>query len=146
MSSHYQRSMKHSTDLTNEWVHQIDQMVSWEDSNRSFKLLRTTLQALRDMLGVDEAVHLSAELPVYVRGIYFEGWDPSRNPSPNRERADFVARVCEAFQRERLEDPEEAVGIIFSFLNTRISPGEINDVRSSLRKSLREIWPEPPRF
>lgn len=143
MSKPYQRSMKHSVDVTNEWVHQIDEMVTWDDSNRSFRLLRVTLQTLRDMLGVDEAVHLAAQLPTYVRGVYFEGWDPSRSPAKNREMEDFIARVCKAFQKDRLDDPEEAIGIIFSFLNTRISAGEINDIRNSLRKSVREIWPEP---
>ena len=53
------------------------------------------------------------------------------------------ARVCEAFTGDQLDNPEEAIGIIFSFLNTRISAGEINDVRNSLRKSLRDIWPAP---
>lgn len=143
MSEPYQRSMKHSFDVTNEWVHQIDQMVTWEDSNRSFRLLRVTLQSLRDMLAVDEAVQLAAQFPTYVRGVYFEGWDPSRTPAQEREKADFLARVNDAFDRSRLEDTEEAVSIIFSFLNTRISSGEIQDVRKSLRKSLREIWPAP---
>ncbi len=92
--------MKPSTDVTNEWVHQIDQMLSWEDSNRSFRLLSVTLQTLRDMLAVDEAVHLAAQLPTYVRGVRFEGWDPSRSPARNRERTDFIAPVCEAFQKE----------------------------------------------
>lgn len=143
MSEPYQRSMKHSFDVTNEWVHQIDQMVTWEDSNRSFRLLRVTLQSLRDMLAVDEAVQLAAQFPTYVRGVYFEGWDPSRTPAQEREKVDFLARVNDAFDRSRLEDTEEAVSIIFSFLNTRISSGEIQDVRKSLRKSLREIWPAP---
>ncbi len=143
MSKPYQRSMKHSVDVTNEWVHQIDEMVTWYDSNRSFRLLRVTLQTLRDMLGVDEAVHLAAQLPTYVRGVYFEGWDPSRSPAKDREKTDFITRVCKAFQKDRLDDPEAAIGIIFSFLNTRISSGEINDIRNSLRKSVREMWPEP---
>lgn len=143
MSEPYQRSMKHSADLTSEWIHQIDQMVTWENSNRSFRLLRATLHALRDMLSVDEAVHLAAQMPTFMRGVYFEGWDPSRSPAKNREKMDFIARVCDAFQKDKLDDPEESVGIIFSFLNTRISSGEINDIRNSLRKSLRDIWPEP---
>ncbi len=143
MTQAYRRTMDHSIQITNEWVHQIDEMVSWEDSNRSFRLLRVTLQAIRDMLGVDEAAQLSAQLPLFIRGVYFEGWDPSATPVKLRDKPDFIARVCEAFTGDQLDDPEEAVSIIFSFLNTRISAGEINDVRGSLRKSLRDIWPAP---
>lgn len=143
MPKAYQSSMEHSNQLTNEWVHQIDEMVTWDDSNRSFRLLRATLQTLRDILVVDEAAQLAAQLPTYLRGVYFEGWDPSGTPAKHREKTDFIARVCNVFKMDQLNDPEEAIGIIFSFLNTRISSGEINDVRSSLRKSLREIWPAP---
>ncbi|MEM7635247.1 MAG: DUF2267 domain-containing protein [Pseudomonadota bacterium] len=143
MTQAYRSTIDHSIQITNEWVHQIDEMVTWEDSNRSFRLLRVTLQAIRDMLGVDEAAQLAAQLPLFIRGVYFEGWDPSGTPVKLRDKPDFIARVCEAFTGDQLDDPEEAVGIIFSFLNTRISAGEINDVRGSLRKSLRDIWPAP---
>ncbi len=143
MTQPYRRTMDHSIQLTNEWVRQIDEMVSWEDSNRSFRLLRVTLQAIRDMLGVDEAAQLAAQLPLFIRGVYFEGWNPSTTPVKLRDKPEFIARVCDAFTGDQLEDPEEAVAIIFSFLNTRISAGEINDVRGSLRKSLRDIWPAP---
>ncbi len=143
MTMPYRRTMDHSLQITNEWVKQIDEMVSWDDSNRSFRLLRVTLQAIRDMLGVDEAAQLAAQLPLFIRGVYFEGWDPSGTPVRWREKPDFIARVCEAFTGDQLDDPEEAVCIIFSFLNSRISAGEINDVRRSLRKSLRDIWPAP---
>ena len=143
MTQAYQSTIDHSIQITNEWVKQIDEMVSWDDSNQSFRLLRVTLQTIRDMLGVDEAAQLAAQLPLFIRGIYFEGWDPSGTPVKLREKPVFVARVSEAFTGDQLDDPEEAVGIIFSFLNTRISAGEINDIRSSLRKSLRDIWPAP---
>lgn len=143
MTIAYRRTMDHSIQITNEWVKQIDEMVNWEDSNLSFRLLRVTLQTIRDMLGVDEAAQLAAQLPLFVRGVYFEGWNPSGTPVKFREKQDFVARVGEAFKGDQLDDTEEAVGIIFSFLNTRISAGEINDIRRSLRKSLRDIWPAP---
>ncbi len=143
MTTAYRQTMDHNIQITNEWVKQIDEMVSWDDSNQSFRLLRVTLQAIRDMLGVDEAAQLAAQLPLFIRGVYFEGWDPSATPAKLREKPDFVARVSEAFTGDQFDDPEEAVSIIFSFLNTRISAGEINDIRGSLRKSLRDLWPAP---
>lgn len=145
MSYGYKSSMEHSVQVTNEWIHQIDEMVPWNDSNQSFRLLRVTLHAVRDLLGVDEAAQLAAQLPTYVRGIYYEGWNPSSTPSPNREKKDVIARICADCKGQELDDPESALNIIFSFLNTRITTGEIEDVRGSLRKSLMEIWPEPRR-
>jgi uncharacterized protein (DUF2267 family) len=46
---------------------------------------------------------------------------------------------------DMLDDPEAAVNAVLSLLNTRISPGEINDIRNSMRKSVRDLWPEPHR-
>ncbi len=40
--------MDHSIQITNEWVRQIDELISWEDSGRSFRVLRVALQALRN--------------------------------------------------------------------------------------------------
>ena len=143
MTQGYKSSMDHSIQVTNEWIHQIDEMVPWNDSNQSFRLLRVTLQTVRDLMGVDEAAQLAAQLPTYIRGVYFEGWDPSKTPAQHREKQDVIARVVADFKGRQLDDPEDALNIIFSFLNTRITAGEIDDVRGSLRKSLREIWPEP---
>jgi len=143
MTQGYKSAMDHSIQVTNEWIHQIDEMVPWNDSNQSFRLLRVTLQTVRNLLGVDEAAQLAAQLPTYIRGVYFEGWDPSKTPAQQREKQDVIARVVADFKGRQLDDPEDALNIIFSFLNTRITAGEIEDVRGSLRKSLQEIWPEP---
>ena len=143
MTENYRSTMNHTTQMTDQWVHQIDELVSWEDSNRSFRLLRVTLQAIRDLLGVDEAAQLAAQLPLFIRGVYFEGWNPPAASVKQRDKPDFIARVRDAFPGRLLVDDEEAAGIIFSVLNTRISAGEINDIRGSLRKGLRDIWPTP---
>jgi uncharacterized protein (DUF2267 family) len=41
----------------------------WDGTSRSFRLLRTVLQALRDWLPVNEAVDLGAQLPMLLRGV-----------------------------------------------------------------------------
>lgn len=143
MSAGYKSTMDHTIQVTNEWVHQIDELMSWDDSNKSFRLLRAVLQTVRDMVGVEEAAQLSAQLPLFLRGVYFEGWDPTRTPAILREKSDFLARIASGFAPDTLAQPEAAVNAILSVLNTRVSAGEICDVRNSMRKSVRDIWPEP---
>lgn len=51
------------------------------------------LHCLRDRLSVDQAAHLSAQLPLLVRGIYYESYHPAGKPEKVRSRAEFLEHV-----------------------------------------------------
>ena len=63
---------------TNEWLDEIMDELALQDRHTAYVALRGTLHALRDRLPVQEAVHLGAQLPILVRGFYYEGWRPVR--------------------------------------------------------------------
>jgi uncharacterized protein (DUF2267 family) len=142
MTAAYLQTFDHTVQLTREWVRELDKLLDWDNEQRSFRMLRVTLQALRDWLNVDEAAQLGAQLPVLVRGLYYEGWDPSRTPAHERSKDAFLARIAEAFEPDKIADIEEAICSVFRLLNFRISKGEVEDVRGRLPKPLRELWPE----
>src|SRR3712207_3941320 len=92
---------------TNGWLNAIMEELGWGDRRRAYLALRGTLHALRDYLVVDEAAQRAAQLPLLVRGLYYEGWDPARVPVEGRGREDFLGRVAAAFERAGPEvDPE----------------------------------------
>ena len=134
--------LEHTVHLTNEWLKQLTERLDWADNQRSYRLLRSALQALRDWLDVNEAAHLGAQLPMLVRGIYYEGWHPAKTPVKERSKDAFIARVEKQFRSDPMDDPQEAVRAVFWLLDTRISDGEIDDVRHALPKQLRELWPK----
>src|SRR5690606_30155842 len=126
----------------NVWLNEVAQAAHIDDKNEAYRLLRATLQALRDWLGVDEAADLGAQLPTLLRGIYYEGWNPSATPVHPRSKEDFVARVQHAFQADPLKNPDLAIHAVFTVLNRHVTPGQIAQVRHALQKPLRELWPE----
>ena len=49
------------------------------------------LHAVRDRIGPENAAHLWARLPMLIRGLYYEGWDPTGKPTKERHEAQFLA-------------------------------------------------------
>jgi uncharacterized protein (DUF2267 family) len=72
---------------TNIWLDDIMQELGWSDRHRAYHALRAVLHALRDRLPVDDAAHFAAQLPMLIRGLFYEGWRPAAVPVNERRRA-----------------------------------------------------------
>jgi uncharacterized protein (DUF2267 family) len=128
---------------TNEWLRAIHEELGWGDRQLAYLALRATLHAVRDHLTADEGAHLAAQLPLLVRGIYYDGWDPSRVPVRERHREQFLARVAAGFEGVPPVNPEEMARAVLQVLGTRISAGEVEDVRQMLPEAVRDLWAAP---
>jgi uncharacterized protein (DUF2267 family) len=131
-----------TVDKTNHILHQIEDAYGWSQDrrNQSYGALRASLHALRDRLTVDEAAQLAAQLPTLVRGIYYEGWDPSRVPI-RMDREQFMQRVHQEFRYEVDGGMERLVRTVVNALRPQISDGEWNDVRAVMPKDLATVLP-----
>lgn len=131
----------HAVQLTHIWINELDQKLGWNNKPRAYRLMREVFHALRDWLQVNEAVELAAQFPTYLRGVYFEQWRPANTPVKARSKEDFVARIDDAFRKDPLENTADAVSAVFTLLSEKVTAGEISDVRHTLPKHLRELWP-----
>ncbi len=130
--------------LTNIWLKDLMLDLGWEDRQRAYLGLRLTLQALRDHLSVEEAAQLGAQLPMLVRGFYFEGWHPAHKPLKDRSVQGFFKRIEEGFRQNPTDEPilvGEVVVSVFRLLDQRLSEGQADATRQSLPKHLRDLWP-----
>jgi uncharacterized protein (DUF2267 family) len=141
MSAHL-HTIDHTVEATRAWVRDLARLLDWEDEHRALRMLRVTLQALRDWLDVNEAAQLSAQMPLIVRGLFYEAWQPAKTPVAERGKEAFLARIEAAFARDPIDDVEEAVCSVFRLLNNHVSAGEVRDVRQRLPAALRDLWPE----
>ena len=127
---------------TQLWLNDIMDELDWQDHpHKAYLALRTVLHALRDRLTVEEAVQLGAQLPMLVRGFYYEGWTLRGKPRKERHKEDFLAHIKEAFKDDFTSRPESIARAVFKTLVRHTSQGEIDDVKHSLPKALHELWP-----
>lgn len=129
---------------THIWLKGIMEALGIEDRHRAYMALRAVLHALRDRLPVEEVAQLGAQLPMLVRGLYYEGWDPTDKPLKERHKEAFLAHVARELKTPAgpALDPEAAARAVFRVLAAKVTEGEVADVRSLLPKEIRELWPE----
>ena len=126
---------------TNEWLRDISRELGDENRRHAYLALRGTLHAVRDFLPLEESARLSAQLPMLVRGFYYEGWDPTGKPTRDRTQEEFLARIWRELPPNSPMEPDAVARAVFRLLSERIAEGEIDEVRHILPEDIRELWP-----
>jgi uncharacterized protein (DUF2267 family) len=125
---------------TNIWLDEImayigpDRAVAW-------KVLSIVLHKLRDRLPIELAVHLGAQLPLLVRGVYYDQFEPEKLPAGWNTADEFIHEVQKWLSDIRPVDAKLAIAAVFDVLSKHIAEGQITKVRHALPKSIRTLWP-----
>jgi uncharacterized protein (DUF2267 family) len=124
---------------TREWLGEVRDELGTEDSRAAWRMLKAYLRVLRDRLTIDEAAQLAAQLPHLLRGVYYEAFDPGRQPELIRDREVFLQVLA---QEAELADPAEAAlgaAAVTRVLRRHITAGELDDVLAQLPKEIRDL-------
>lgn len=133
----------HTVQITHEWINELVTRLGWSSKPSALRFLRTMLHLVRDHLLTDEMAHFSAQMPMLVRGMFFEGWVPKRTPIKERHAAQFLSAIEEQMHDVQDYRGPEDIKHVFELLNARLSRGEIEDVRASMPQDIRAYWPAP---
>ena len=121
------------------WIKDMMAALGTTDEHKALHALRAGLQALRDRLSADQAAQLSAQLPLIIRGMFFEGWDPSDTPLRIRHRAEFLALVREKYAPREDLAAEDIMRSLFRVLDRHIAAGEVGHLMVTLPEDLTAI-------
>jgi uncharacterized protein (DUF2267 family) len=133
-----------SVHKANVWFKDLMHLMNWQDRHRAYGALRAVLHCLRDHLPLEQVAALGAQLPMLVRGFYYEGWHPAGKPLKERKRSAFLESVAEQLEDPNVE-PEKVVTAVFQVLNAHLSLGEVESAMHCLPKELRALWPSPSK-
>jgi uncharacterized protein (DUF2267 family) len=126
-----------STDL---WLGEIMKELG-PDRHVAWHVLTAVLHALRDRLPIGLAVHLGAQLPLLIRGAYYDGWRPSEREPKTHTQEEFLRRVAGGIEGTRPVNVQRAVKAVFRVLNHRVDPNQAANVREALPEPIRALWP-----
>lgn len=132
-----------TVDKTNLVLKDIEDAYGWPSERRqqSYEALRVVLHALRDRLPLQEATDLASQLPMLIRGLYYEGWDPSHVPV-KMDREEFLQRIREQFRFDLGDGGIDAlVRTVLQALQPHVSQGEWDDIASALPADLAALVP-----
>ncbi|ESW94305.1 hypothetical protein X769_33250 [Mesorhizobium sp. LSJC268A00] len=134
------RDFNSALQATQNWISDLMWRLRWQDREQVYHVLIATLHALRDCLDRDEAVYMGAQLPVLLRGFYYEGWNPSRRPK-GRNRNSFLDRIHDGVHHHPAVDPEEVARSVLAQFVDRLPAAEVEDAKAATPSVLHDLWP-----
>jgi|SRR5689334_19132993 len=127
---------------TNQWLTLMMDELGTDARSTAFSALRASLHALRDRIGIDNAAHLGAQLPMLLRGAFYEGWHPSSTPTRERHLGDFVDHVQSELPAGSAVNPADAARACFYVMGKHLDPGEMMKLQGILPHEVLNLWPE----
>lgn len=137
-------TISHTLQQSQEWLRALREAGDYQSETEALAVLRAVLHQLRDRLTPQEALDLGAQLPILIRGIYYEGWRMSKTPQKVRSRDEFLEQVSSKLAPHPI-GAEQATRDVFALLAVTLDRGEIMDVISQLPGGVKELWPDGVR-
>ena len=126
---------------SNLWLKDVMERLNTYDRHHAYSTLRAVIHALRDRIGPENAAHLGAQLPMLLRGLFYEGWDPTGKPTKERHENAFLAHIARELPRATNREIEAGACAVLDVLSKHIDRGAAIKLASILPLDLRRFWP-----
>jgi uncharacterized protein (DUF2267 family) len=125
---------------TNVWLKELMDELGLETRDDAYAALKATLHALRDRIGPENAVHLGAQLPILLRGVFYEGWHPAKTPTYERHLVLFLDHLSDRLPARLAGEPGAVARAVFNVMWRRIDAGEVAKLIDMLPLELRDLF------
>ena len=127
---------------TVEWIDDIQDGLGWDSKDKIYQATKAVLQSIRDRLPIEEVVHLSANLPLIMKGMMMDGYSLKNKPERIRDIEGFLEYVqanLDASMRDMI-NPQDAVITVVNVLNSHMGGGEMRKVAANMPEQLQRLF------
>lgn len=127
---------------TDAWLDELQQQLG-PDPKAAWRALGAVLRTVRDRIPVGLAAHLGAQLPLLIRGAYYEHFQPLREPDKSRSLDGFLDHVRAELPGASADEAWQAVRAVFAVIGRHLTPEQVSKVVEALPGPVQEAWPAP---
>ncbi|MEK6152262.1 DUF2267 domain-containing protein [Flavobacteriaceae bacterium 3-367] len=117
-----------------------------DNREKAGRILSSVLHALRDIISTEESLQFIAQLPMFLKAVYVNGWRINKKRPRVKRMADFIDLVRHHDGAAAVNDfeysdevAETYINATFTYLGKYVSPGEMQDIRDGLPKDLKRM-------
>lgn len=129
-------------DEGNHFVNEVTGLLEWERP-KAARITQAVLHALRDRVHVNEAIHFAQGLPMALKGVFIDQYEPGRVPVVIRDKDDFLDFIWNKLSnKEEIKERDEiAQGFraVYIALGMRLDRGQLSRLENSLPHEILEI-------
>ena len=132
----YQRCDDHLWD----YFHDLAETAGIETSHRAYTTTQGVFQAFRRRLTLQDSIRFARTLPVGLRALYVEAWDPEEPVSPPGDRATWT-REAQALRPDHNFAPDTCIEDVATCVRRHlVEPAALERVLATLPPWASEFW------
>ncbi|MCF4101124.1 DUF2267 domain-containing protein [Gillisia sp. M10.2A] len=116
-----------------------------DDRDKAGRILTAIFHGLREIITVEESLQFIAQLPMFLKAVYVNGWSTKMKKYKIKNMPQFIDLVrtldgtTSVYDFESDENAEQYIHATFHFLRSYVSRGELEDIRDELPKRLKDM-------
>lgn len=120
-----------------DWLATVARHLGTQDYDYTFRVVRAWLHAVRDRLTVESAAHFAAQLPEILRGVFYDGWTPSKVPV-KVDVEQFTRRFCQEAMISA-EDAPKAASAVSAAMREMFSAGQLESMLMQVPNHIAQL-------
>ena len=116
-----------------------------DNPEKAGRILSAVLHGLRSIISIEESLQLIAQLPMFLKAVYVNGWSSKTKKDKVKDVEGFIDLIRSFDSKTSLYDfesdeiAEDYIYNTFLVLRTYVSSGEMEDIRDELPKRLKGL-------